>query len=109
MSRRIPKVLKNMVWDKYIGKSKGIGACYCCSCDIDSKNFECGHVIAFKNKGPTNLTNLRPICSVCNKSMGTENLIKFKKKYFNTAKYEEAKLYISKIENLLEIIKKNNN
>ena len=34
--------LKNMIWDKYIGKEKGVGLCYCCSEEIDSKNFEAG-------------------------------------------------------------------
>ena len=34
-----------MVWDRYIGQSKGVGACYCCGEEIDSKNFEAGHII----------------------------------------------------------------
>lgn len=104
MSRRIPKKLRNLVWDTYIGREKGIGNCYCCKDELDSKNFECGHVVAYKDKGQTNLENLRPICSVCNKSMGTENLYVFKEKYFMPPEYNEAKLYINKIENLLSII-----
>ena len=37
----VPKVLKNLVWDT-TGKIRGIGKCYCCNRDIDSKNFEAG-------------------------------------------------------------------
>jgi 5-methylcytosine-specific restriction endonuclease McrA len=79
--QHIPKKLKNMIWDKYVGKEKGIGQCYCCSEYIDSKNFEAGHIIPEAKGGPTNLDNLRPICSCCNKSMGTQNMDEFKEKY----------------------------
>lgn len=79
--QHIPKKLKNMIWDKYIGKEKGIGLCYCCSEKIDSKNFEAGHIIPEAKGGPTNAENLRPICSCCNKSMGVQNMDKFKEKY----------------------------
>jgi 5-methylcytosine-specific restriction endonuclease McrA len=79
--QHIPKKLKNMIWDKYIGKEKGIGQCYCCSEYIDSKNFEAGHIIPEAKGGPTTVDNLRPICSCCNKSMGTQNMDEFKEKY----------------------------
>lgn len=79
--KTIPKTLKNKVWDSYIGKNKGIGECFCCSKTIDSKDFECGHVQSVNTGGETILSNLRPICGVCNKSMGTENLNIFKNKY----------------------------
>ena len=79
--QHIPKKLKNMIWDKYIGKEKGIGLCYSCNEEIDSKNFEAGHIIPEAKGGPTNVDNLRPICSCCNKSMGTQNMDVFKKTY----------------------------
>ena len=79
--KTVPKTLKNLVWDKNIGKEKGIGLCYCCNRNIDSKNFEAGHIISVKNGGKTNIDNLKPICSCCNKSMGTQNLEEFKNKY----------------------------
>ena len=94
MRKSIPKSLKNKVWDTYIGKEKGVGECLCCGGKIDSKNFDCGHVTAVKHNGKNTLENLRPICSPkieffkksrvisCNKSMGDENLFKFKEKYF---------------------------
>ena len=58
-----------------------VGLCYCCNEEIDSKNFETGHIISVKNGGETVLENLKPICSCCNKSMGIQNLEEFKNKY----------------------------
>ena len=84
--KTIPKSLKNIVWDKHIGKEKGVGECDVCKCQIDSKNFDCGHIISVKNGGETNETNLLPICATCNKSMGIENLNEFKEKYFKSKK-----------------------
>jgi len=83
MRKSIPKTLKNKVWDRYIGKEKGVGDCFCCKKEIDSKNFECGHVVAVANGGKNTLGNMRPICGICNKSMGTENMIQFKDTYFS--------------------------
>jgi len=130
MRKSIPKSLKILVWDKNIGKEKGIGNCHVCKSEIDSKAFECGHIISVKEGGATNIENLLPICSSCNKSMGIENLLVFKEKYFstkaNTSKKETVKKEVSKpkspieefIENKLkynetlveeEIINQNNN
>ena len=82
--KSIPKTVKSDTWNKYIGREKGIGKCECCSNEIDSKNFECGHVKSVKDGGEETLDNLRPICSECNKSMGAENLYKFKEKHYPT-------------------------
>lgn len=101
--KAIPKTLKNKVWDNYIGRQKGEGECYCCGKMIDSKDFECGHIIAVAKGGSTTLDNLRPICSCCNKSMGTKNMNSFKETYFNTH-LQLAHQYLSKIENVIKII-----
>jgi len=54
----------------------------CCKrVTIDNTNFHCGHVISEKDGGTLETGNLRPICSACNHSMGTENMIEFVKKY----------------------------
>ena len=88
----IPKTLKNIVWDTYIGREKGIGNCFCCSKDIDSKHFEGGHIIAVANKGETTLENIRPICGCCNKSMGKTNLNEFKQKFMKNIQPIDTKL-----------------
>ena len=73
--KSISKSLKNNVWDTYIGPEKGQTECYTgCGTIINSKNFECGHIEAESKGGSTNRTNLRPICSTCNKSMGSKNM-----------------------------------
>jgi 5-methylcytosine-specific restriction endonuclease McrA len=37
-------------------------------------DFEVGHILAVSNGGNDEISNLRPICSVCNKSMGSKNM-----------------------------------
>ena len=49
--------------------------------DKNLYSFECGHVVSEKNGGKPTIDNLRPICSFCNKSVGTMNMEEFKKKY----------------------------
>ena len=45
--------------------------CFCCNVEpITFANFECGHVQSGVNGGDDKIQNLRPICSLCNKSMG---------------------------------------
>lgn len=81
--KSIPLPLKSLVWKKYIGEvhikdSIAVGKCYCCQDrEIDVNNFECGHIIAQSLGGRDSLENLRPICSVCNKSMGQTNMREF--------------------------------
>jgi hypothetical protein len=89
--KSIPKIVKNQVWDNYIGKDKGIGKCYCCNNDIDSKHFECGHINSVASGGTDTCDNLRPICSLCNKSIGIQNMDEFKKQYLDSKKPEENK------------------
>ncbi len=75
---RISKSMRIAVWNKYVGEEIAKTKCLCCgNFDINTFNFECGHVIAESKGGETSVENLRPICSVCNKSMGTNNLLKF--------------------------------
>jgi hypothetical protein len=74
------KTLKVKVWDTYIGKEKGIAKCWCCdNNEIDSKHYECGHIVAKSQGGENCVENLRPICSLCNKSMRTKNMLEFMK------------------------------
>jgi hypothetical protein len=77
VKKTIPKTLKNMVWDKYIGREKGTGECNCCHNEIDAKHFECGHVLSEAKGGELSINNLRPVCSLCNKSMNTQNMEEF--------------------------------
>jgi 5-methylcytosine-specific restriction endonuclease McrA len=82
----IKAAVRTAVWNKYIGKSAEAECFVGCGNTIGCFNFECGHVIAHSKGGLDTIQNLRPICSTCNKSMGTMNMNKFIKKYGFDAK-----------------------
>jgi hypothetical protein len=80
--KKIPKNVRNLVWDTHIGEEFGIGKCYVCEKKINSKDFDCGHIIAESKGGDMSIDNLRPVCRCCNNSVGTMNMDDFKKIYF---------------------------
>jgi hypothetical protein len=67
-------VLRQSVWDTYIGKEKGEGACLCCASSIRPTNFEAGHVVAEACGGLNTIENLRPVCRKCNANMKIEHM-----------------------------------
>ena len=69
----VPKALREQVWIKYFGKNYK-HKCYIkwCKNDITVFDFQVGHNIPESKGGATNIDNLRPICSKCNKSMGSQ-------------------------------------
>ena len=75
--KKIPKTLRNMVWNKWIGRDMANGKCYCCKQGLNNQSWEAGHIIARSMGGPNNINNLRPICSDCNKSMGNKHMNEF--------------------------------
>jgi 5-methylcytosine-specific restriction endonuclease McrA len=77
----IPKILKDLCWYTWIGKTVASHTCVCCErMEIRMNSFECGHVIAEAKGGQLSVENLRPICGGCNRSMGSENLEDFKRR-----------------------------
>jgi len=82
VSNTIKKAIRQLVWNRFIGATRGTGYCWCCnSTIITAFEFECGHVLARAEGGPDTVDNLRPICGLCNRSMGTENMLEFQKKH----------------------------
>lgn len=84
-SRRkgIPKHIKTLVWNKYIGAATPSTKCLSCREELISiRSFHCGHVIAEAKGGDSTINNLRPICAPCNSSMGTMSMNEFTKTYF---------------------------
>lgn len=70
-----------MVWHTYYGDA-GKAACYVCKhIDIYRDAFEVAHVKARAKGGSDEVRNLRPCCSHCNKSIGTDDLEEYKRKY----------------------------
>jgi hypothetical protein len=87
--RAVPKKLRQIVWNKYIGEERGIGFCQLCmKAKIDKLDFQCGHKVSVKNGGKTTIDNLFPICTICNQSMGSMNLDEYKSKYLNVPNEE---------------------
>jgi 5-methylcytosine-specific restriction endonuclease McrA len=80
--QNIPKNVRIIVWNHYIGQYIIQHRCLCCKkVLITNTNFEVGHVISEKNGGTHEINNLRPICFSCNHSMGSGNMIDFVVKY----------------------------
>jgi hypothetical protein len=80
--KNIPKAMKRVVWDTYIGAEVGLTKCLCCQhADIRQIEFHCGHVVAEANGGTTTVDNLRPICAQCNLSMGKKDMNEFMKMF----------------------------
>jgi len=78
--KQIPQSVKNELWMNHFG-DRFHGKCFVCKKHIRKDQFEVGHVISVQAGGSDTLDNLRPICITCNRSMGTENLDDFKKRY----------------------------
>lgn len=83
--KSIPKILKEQVWGKYIGDKLRSQCLVCQKKEITAFDFEAGHVISRKEGGPTTIENLRPICRLCNSSMGTERMYIFCQNHFPMA------------------------
>jgi 5-methylcytosine-specific restriction endonuclease McrA len=74
---KIPKALREQVWRTHIGMDKSVSKCLVtwCTNPITTFDFEVGHNVPESLGGATKLSNLRPICSRCNKSMGSQYTI----------------------------------
>ena len=82
--KKIPKSLREKCWKTYVGEEHSRCYCICCGSNIiGMMQFECGHIISEKNGGKTELANLLPICSTCNKSMSSKNMDIFIETYHN--------------------------
>ena len=69
----IPKALREQVWIKNIGRQYE-HKCLVdwCQNTISVIDFHVGHNIPESHGGKTDITNLKPICSRCNLSMGSQ-------------------------------------
>lgn len=70
----IPVKLREEVWIKQMGRSfEGKCPTTWCTNNITVFDFESGHNIPESCGGPTTIENLVPICSRCNRSMGSQH------------------------------------
>jgi len=81
--KKIPKKIKMDTWNRFIGNDKGKTLCISCNNTyIFQGDFEAGHIISEKNGGKPCIDNILPICSLCNKSMGSWNMDDFINTYY---------------------------
>lgn len=74
-SKKISASLRSAIW---LNAYKRLLPCWCCGKDkVSPFDFECGHIVAADKGGERSESNLRPICSLCNKSMGTKDMRDF--------------------------------
>ena len=67
---KIPKALREQVWKKYTDKFEIKCPVRWCENRINSFDFHVGHNIPESKGGTLDISNLKPICSRCNLSMG---------------------------------------
>jgi hypothetical protein len=80
--KQIPKHIKTLIWNKYIGDDIIKHKCLCCKHEtIRNTDFEAGHVLSEFHGGTNEISNLRPICRPCNSSMGTMHMVDYIKMY----------------------------
>jgi hypothetical protein len=82
---KILSVTRKKCWDAWYQKNFQEGLhygdkapCFVCEEMISRDNFEAGHIKSHKNGGDNRLENLKPVCSKCNKRVGTKNMMEFK-------------------------------
>ena len=79
---KLPPTVRNYVWNMHIGIAPGQGLCFCCKLEpITCGNFECGHIVSRSEGGDDRVQNLRPICGLCKKSVGSMSMEVFMRKY----------------------------
>jgi 5-methylcytosine-specific restriction endonuclease McrA len=73
----VPKALREQVWLQYAGR-RYESKCLVrwCKNIMTVFDFHVGHDIPESRGGATEIANLRPICSRCNLSMGSQYTIK---------------------------------
>jgi hypothetical protein len=73
IKQKNPKALREQVWIVHAGRvfeSKCLTSW--CNNNMTVFDFQCGHNIPESKKGKTDISNLVPICSRCNLSMGSQ-------------------------------------
>ena len=80
MAKSLTKGQRAEVWGMYIGALKAEGPCFVCERTIHITEIEVGHNIAKSKGGTDNFANFRPICRMCNQSMGTMSIEVYKRK-----------------------------
>lgn len=74
--QKISASLRHSIWLEWIGRKYNAKcAVSWCKSIITPFTFEAGHNVPESKGGSTSISNLRPICGICNKSMGNRYTI----------------------------------
>ena len=76
----IPRKRNKSEFTHLINKTVGFEnrKCFCCKKnDINSEDFELGHVKAQSKGGSNSIYNIRPICKHCNRDMSNQHMLMF--------------------------------
>jgi 5-methylcytosine-specific restriction endonuclease McrA len=76
---KFTKTDRSIVWHEYktLITTNNNKCLLCNSNSLDSFNFEIGHDVAVANGGLNNISNVMPICRMCNSSQGTKTFAEF--------------------------------
>jgi hypothetical protein len=75
---KIKHATRVQTWNQYIGTNIGRTLCLMCQRNyITPFEFVCCHVLAESQGGSVSVENLRPLCTWCNLSMGTQHMKEF--------------------------------
>lgn len=77
---QITTQLRHKLWSNFWNNSMN-GLCIVCGEPITITDFVCGHIEAYSINQNSDISNLAPLCNLCNKSMGTMDIREFKRKY----------------------------
>jgi hypothetical protein len=81
--KAIPKKIRGEAWSNAFGDSMK-GQCHCCKKELHAFDiWHAGHSVSYANGGKDTVSNLRPICTSCNLSMGTQDMNVFIQTYYN--------------------------
>ena len=74
--QRAPLPLRERCWRRFFGPWL-VGRCFVCGGDLSAFQFHCSHIVARAAWGPTHVSNLVPLCSSCNGSVGSDDVLQF--------------------------------
>lgn len=100
MSKAIPKVIKQQLWEKYFEKYE-VKCPVNCGKYITPFTFEIGHLVSRCNQGTNEIDNLCPICRLCNGSMGSKNFVDYVKDNNIEVDNDILKEYIARNTNII--------
>jgi hypothetical protein len=78
---------REAVWRREFGNRTEAKCPICEDITINAKAFHMGHIDSVKERGGDELSNIRPICQLCNLSMGSQNMKDYIKKNYPKNSY----------------------